>query len=344
MIDETKVMSRLASLAAVIALAACAGGPTAPVPTWRGVEPGWTAAMAESRAVGLGLSGGAVLAQGVSFAGGLEVIAAPNSPLHGLSDLKLTGENGFIAVSDSGELAHGELRLDQSGRLVGVERLRTRRLTDLAGTPIAAKEDGDAEGLAITDAGDLLISFERDHRIWNYGGLSHPLRPFAVPSPVIAAAPNDGMEALAASGAGWRVAGESGGVWDCNGLSCSVVQPPPARPLTDRDYRTTGMDRDPSRANGGDGWFVVQRRFTPPFDARAQVRRMAPDGRLAPVLVELKLPGTTDNFEGIAAERRGDQTRLYILSDDNGNPLQRTLLLAFDVGDRSILPRRQRGS
>ena len=44
-----------------------------------------------------------------------------------------------------------------------------------------------------------------------------------------------------------------------------------------------------------------------------------------------KLTGTTDNFEGIAAERRNGATRLYILSDDNFSPAQRTLMLAFDV-------------
>ena len=38
------------------------------------------------------------------------------------------------------------------------------------------------------------------------------------------------------------------------------------------------------------------------------------------------------NAEGIAAVRRPDGgVRLYILSDDNFNPGQRTLLLAFDV-------------
>ena len=64
---------------------------------------------------------------------------------------------------------------------------------------------------------------------------------------------------------------------------------------------------------------------------RARVRRMAADGTLGPVLIELKLPGLTDNFEGIAAETRGDSVRLYILSDDNANPAQKTLMLAFDV-------------
>ena len=87
------------------------------------------------------------------------------------------------------------------------------------------------------------------------------------------------------------------------------------------------MDENPV----GDGWYVVQRSFAPPIDARAQVRRMLPNGELGPVLIALKLPGTTDNFEGIAAERRGDGVRLYLLSDDNGNPPQRTLLLAFNI-------------
>jgi hypothetical protein len=86
------------------------------------------------------------------------------------------------------------------------------------------------------------------------------------------------------------------------------------------------MDRDPAG-----GWFIVQRSYSPPVDARARVRRMAADGTPGPVLIELKLPGTTDNFEGIAAVTRNGVTRLYILSDDNNNSTQRTLLLAFDI-------------
>ena len=119
----------------------------------------------------------------------------------------------------------------------------------------------------------------------------------------------------------------SGGVWDCSPARCEVVAAPPSTPIPDSDYRITGMDRDPA----GDGWFVVQRLYRPPLDARARVRRMAPNGDLGPVLIELKLPGTTDNFEGVAAEKQDGKTRLYILSDDNFNPMQRTLLLAFDL-------------
>ena len=318
---------RLFSVAVVLLLGACSGA--AVVEPGSGFGAGWTPAAASVRSVGLGLPGGARLAEGVRFAGGLELVLEDASPLHSLSDLKLVDEDDFVSVTDAGDLVSGRLRLNPAGRLTGLEALRFRRLTLIDGRPIVEKVDGDAEGVAIDANGDLLVSFERDHRIWNYGA---PLGPNATPVPMrgpeTVFALNDGMEGMAAGpDGGWRVAGESGGVWDCSPARCAVVVAPPEPLLADSDYRITGMDRDPS----GQGCFVVQRSYSPPIDARAAVRRMAPDGSLGPVLIELKLPGTTDNFEGIAAVARGGAIRLYILSDDNGSDRQRTLLLAFDV-------------
>lgn len=320
---------RLLTALLTLSLAACAGtGRVSEVWAPRDAA-GWTAVGVSTSAVGLGLPGGAVLADGVRFAGGLNVVVDPTSPFRSLSDLKLTGNGSFVTVTDAGDLALASLRLDRDGRLVGLDNPRLRRLTDLDGQPVADKVQGDAEGLILTPSGDLLVSFERDHRIWNYGPLTALTTPRPVASPDYAFALNDGMEGVAAApGGGWRVTGESGGVWDCAPAGgCLTVVAPPQPLLQDGDYRITGMDRDPA----GDGWFVVQRRYTPPIDARARVRRMAPDGALGPVLIELKLPGTTDNFEGVAAETRAGGTRLYILSDDNFSPAQRTLLLAFDL-------------
>ena len=307
-------------------LAACAGATAIPPFTGLAGE-GWSPAAAAVRPVGLGLPGGARLADGVRFAGGVELVLEAGSPLHSLSDLKLLDDVGFVSVSDAGDLVQGRLRLDAVGRLTGVEALGVRRLTLMDGGPIVDKADGDAEGLALDARGDLLVSFERNHRIWNYGD-PRRLRsaPVAVRGPDVAFAPNNGMEGLAAGPPGWRVSGEFGGVWDCTSARCTVVLAPPEPPLADGDYSITGMDRDPSG-----GWFVVQRSYRPPVDARARVRRMAGDGTLGPVLIELKLPGTTDNFEGIAAAPGDSATRLYLLSDDNSDPVQRTLLLAFDV-------------
>jgi len=316
----------LLPMMAALLLTACAGT-TSIVSPLAGEADGWRAAAASMRPVGLGLPGGARLEDGVRFAGGVELVLEDGSPLHSLSDLKLLDARAFVSVSDAGDLVRGRLRLDAAGRLTGVEALGVRRLTLMDGAPITEKTDGDAEGLAINVHGDLLVSFERVHRIWNYGDPRRPGRlPVAVRSPEMVFPLNEGMEGIAAGPGGWRVSGESGGVWDCTAAHCVVVVAP-GQPLSDGDYRITGMDRDPS----GEGWFVVQRSYRPPADARSQVRRMAEDGTLGPTLIELKLPGTTDNFEGIAATAHNGVTRLYILSDDNENSNQRTLLLAFDV-------------
>lgn len=321
-------MNRRLYVAALIslALAACAGAAVSSHP-WmpEATADGWTPAGGSTRQVGLGLPGGARLAKGVRYAGGVQLIAAPVSSLHGLSDLKLTGDGGFVAVSDSGDLVRGQLELDADGKLAGLHDMRVRRLTLTDGDPITDKRMGDAEGLALIEGGEVLISFEREHRIWSYGPLNAlHVRPQARSHPTADFPLNEGMEALATAPGGWRVGGEGGGVWDCSPKGClTVVEPtPPAD-----GWRLTGLDRDP----GGDGWFAVQRLWRPPFDLRARVRRMDADGALGPVLVELKLPGLTDNFEGIAAEAKGEAVRLYILSDDNANPVQKTLMLAFDV-------------
>ncbi|MBI2248964.1 MAG: esterase-like activity of phytase family protein [Brevundimonas diminuta] len=321
-------MNRRLYVAALIslALAACAGAAVTSRPwTPEATADGWAPAGGSTRQVGLGWPGGARLAKGVRYAGGVQLIAAPVSSLHGLSDLKLTGDGGFVAVSDSGDLVRGRLELDADGKLSGLHDLRVRRLTTAEGEPIADKAAGDAEGLALGEDGEVLVSFEREHRIWSYGPLDAlSARPQARPHPAVDFPLNEGLEALATAPGGWRVGGEGGGVWDCSLEGCrTVIEPTPAAD----GWRLTGLERDP----GGDGWFAVQRSWRPPFDVRARVRRMDADGALGPVLVELKLPGLTDNFEGIAAERRAEGTRLYILSDDNANPAQKTLMLAFDV-------------
>ena len=318
---------------ALMTLAACSGSMGVPRPYMPAVG-GWIPQDATTKSLGLGLPGGAVLADGVTFAGGIEIVADAGSPLHSLSDVKLTGDGGFISVSDVGDLVRAELRLDATGRLVGIDGPRARRLTLQDGTPIADKQYGDSEGLALLPDGELLVSFERNHRIWNYGPLAALRNPTPVRKPDFPFPENDGMEGTAVAPHGWRVNGESGGVWDCSIAACTVVTAPPTPLIADSDFRITGMDRDPAVSPAA-GWFVVQRAYAPPFNARARIRRMAADGTLGPVLVELKLPGTTDNFEGVAAETRngpnGEITRLYILSDDNFNALQRTLMLAFDV-------------
>ena len=320
-------LRRLAPLLGALVVAACATTPT-PAPVAPPPAGAWSPVEVEVRPIGLGIPGGVRLASGVQFAGGFELVAGRDSPFHSLSDLK-EHRGWFYAVSDAGALFRFRIGQDAAtDEPVRPMRFEGRALTLLEGTPIIEKADGDAEGLAVTSAGDLLVSFERDHRIWNYGPPAAPrAEPAAAAAPDFAFALNDGMEGISVAPGGWRVAGESGGVWDCTRQDCRVVVAPPAEPIPDSDYRITGMDRDRS----GAGFWVVERRFRPPVDVRGRVRRMAFDGSLGPVLIELSLPSTVDNFEGIAVEDHRGGVRLYILSDDNGSARQRTLLLVFDV-------------
>lgn len=321
-------MRRLAALVLTLLLSACAGAGVVSGP-WRGAGGGWTPIAAEIRTIGLGAPGGVRLAPGVRFAGGLQIVAPGGDRLHGLSDLKLA-DGDMVAVTDAGDLVRGRLAFDRRGRLAGLSDLRLRGLTSEDGRGFATKADGDAESLAVTADGDLVVGFEQRPRLWSYGPLD-ALRDRASPLAAPPAPPgNEGLEALAAGPDGLRAAAEGGGVWDCTPLRCVEVVAPPAIPTAVGDWRVTGMDRD---AAGG-GWFVVERLYREPFDMRARLRRMDASGRLGPVLVTLSLPSTTDNFEGLAAVAGAVGTRLYILSDDNDNPRQRTLLLAFDVAFR----------
>ena len=300
---------------AAMALAACAAVVTATPDLHAGPD---YAIRMEARRVPLGV-GGATLAPGVSYGGGL-VLRGPD--LHGLSDLKVVGKRAW-AISDFGALVQFDILLDQAGRLVSAGNATNLLLTGPDGAVLAPKENADAEGLAVLADGEVLVSFERDHRIWSYG-VDATSSAAPVPSPDFAFPDNEGMEGLSAAGDGWLVLGEAGGAWRCDRGGCAPLSQPMPGPAD--GFRFTGADQDPQG-----GWFVVERYYAPPLDMRVRVRHLSPEGLLSPPLIQLRPPASTDNFEGIAAVPTAAGTRLYLLSDDNDNFVQKSLLLAFDV-------------
>jgi hypothetical protein len=124
------------------------------------------------------------------YAGGIAISSPDTQRLHGLSDLKFGPDGGLVAISDDGDLFEARLKLDETGRLVGLTDGKLQALKGLDGQPLQGKEQGDAEGLAILANGDRLVSFERDHRIWLYPrqpdgtyGLPRAVNKPAPPSP-----------------------------------------------------------------------------------------------------------------------------------------------------------------
>jgi len=311
----TRAGFRVLGVIALLGAAACAA-----VATSTSVSGGPDRAIRlEANRTPLGI-GGANLGPGVRYAGGLTLRGAD---LHGLSDLKVADDRAWV-VSDFGHLIRFTLRHDRTGRLVSASDAISRPLTGPDGRVLTPKAAADAEGIAILSDGRVLVSFERDHRIWSYGQDAQD-RPVPVAAPDVDMAPNGGFEGLSSAASGdWLVLVESGGAWLCAD-DCDAMGPVP--PFPSEGYSFTGVDRDPH----SDGWFVVERFYEPPLDMRVRVRRLSPEGSLSTPLIQLRPPASTDNFEGIAAVATSTGTRIYLLSDDNANPLQRTLLLAFDV-------------
>lgn len=316
--------ARLAGAAfLVLALAAAAGA---------GAPRGWEAALPPGGAM-------AVTAEPVELAGGTLTGLAPagawalrsdHPDFGGLSGL-LVRDHRLYAVTDQGWWFGASLK-EEEGRL----RLENARLAPMRapGGGTWDKAGGDAEGLAWLDS-RLAVSFERDHRIMllrDSGRLGATIQPRAFEQfPT-----NQGLEALATLPDGRLLAlsesTDAGGVAvfvvDADGTIAESRLPKLGR------HAVTGADVGP------DGrLYLVLRHFVPLIGVSARIVRYAlgPDGLPNPASVEtlasFEQHDGIDNMEGIALEPAADGgLRLWLISDDNFNePVQRTLLLRFDV-------------
>lgn len=313
-------MMRFAGLGLALTLAACApqsarlpGTPVGAGPAIRVVvEP-----VSEGPASGSGT---------FRYAGGFVLTSADTSRLHGLSDLEIMADGRLVAISDDGDLLRGRILLDAQGRLTGVGQMTLVPLKDQSGNPLGGdKTKSDAEGLAVLPDGDLMVSFERQHRIWLYPAKGGP--PRAVPSPDAPFPDNDGMEALAldpATGPGAYLVGreDTRETWICR-LSGGCM--PGVRPGDDSMGKLVA-----ARPLPGGRWAFLLRDFSVASGATIRILITDRTGN-ALDLHTIKRPATVDNFEGISASPRADgSVRFYLISDDNFSPAQRTLLLAFD--------------
>lgn len=259
-----------------------------------------------------------------TYAGGIALTSAETSRLHGLSDIAVYGHNQFVAVGDEGDLVRASLVLDKQGRLVGVGPASLTPLSDLKGSPLQGKRESDSEGLALLANGDLLVSFERDDRIWLYPARGGP--PRVAPMPDATFPDNLGLEALGAdpaAGPDAYVTGaeSTGATWACQVSQACKSGPMIAKPA---DYGLVAVSR---MGAGRTAWLI--RAWDPIQGSRVSLIILGPAGEID--RLNLSRPLTVDNFEGIAAvPKAGGGTRFYLISDDNFASNQRTLLLAFD--------------
>ncbi len=275
------------------------------------------------------------------YRGGLS-LSSPDPRFGGLSGLVvLEGGAGIVAISDTGWWVTARLVHDEAGRLIGVRDGALGPLTDPEGRPLHQKAWADAESLAPLGDG-LAVGFERHHRIWRYpyGATPFATRPVPLPAPAgLDRAPaNLGLEALTAL-PGNRLFALTEGLESGSGMLRGWIgEGPGVRTWHAFDWVRHGLYAPSGAATLPDGGvLVLERRFTLIGGLGVRVLRLAP-GAIRPgarvdghPIATFDPPVTVDNFEGIdvVPSRGGGPLDVYLVSDDNYNPLQRTLLMEF---------------
>ncbi|WP_162884011.1 esterase-like activity of phytase family protein [Chromatocurvus halotolerans] len=270
---------------------------------------------------------------GAAFVAGWHLSSA-DPAFGGLSGLVAEPDGNLLAVSDEGAFVW--IRMTDGTPSAA----RIAPMRDASGAVIADKRWRDAEGLDLRE-GMAFVSFEREHRVlaFDLAGCGAAARGVSVAqfgsriAGLRDAMPaNGGAEGLALTEEGELLLAiespESGlpiAQLDAMGTARLVgLIPRRGAPVL------TGIDR------AGATLYAVLRSYTPLVGNVIEVVALPLPGResILPArrILRLEPRHGTDNFEGIALQRRGDSSlRLWLVSDDNFSSRQRTLLYAFDL-------------
>jgi hypothetical protein len=273
------------------------------------------------------------------YRGGL-VLHSPNADFGGISGMRVRADGVVLAVSDAGSWISFAL-IEKEAQLVGVTGIALAPVLDQHGNP-GTKINRDAESVDV--GATTTLSFEGDHRLWMYNDID-PAKPETFKT---------------AAAQEWRLPAMQ--LWPSNGGAEAVctLGPDNKRLLMTEDAPGSagGKDAylisDTSEVRFGflpeDGFkptdcvalpgaqqaLVLQRHFSPftgvsatlgVADFAALENGMTAKSR---EIARLAPPLSVDNMEGISYIERGSRKFIYIVSDDNFNGLQRTLLMKFE--------------
>ncbi|NIO07671.1 MAG: hypothetical protein GTO40_06550 [Deltaproteobacteria bacterium] len=273
----------------------------------------------------------------LEFLGGFE-LESRDSRFGGLSGLAMSKDGKQLyAISDRGYWVTARLHHDDKGVLTHIDNWQMDTLLTLSGESLRGSMR-DAEALALDRDGSFIVGFERNPRLWRYPRsnkpFSRPPRELSLPSELRGAPSNGGLEALAILKdrslllITERYKNEDGTTrgW--------IMDRKGASPISYR--QSDGFEpTDVSTLSNGD-IVLLERRYNLLRGAIVRVRQL-PARSIRPgaslkgsEIALLEPPFEVDNFEGLAVRSHSKAgTLLYMISDDNYSPLQRTLLLQF---------------
>lgn len=252
---------------------------------------------------------------------------------------------GLIGVTDTGHWITLDT-IERDGRLVGVGDVQMVAIRGADGAAAHSKADGDAEALEWNPAtGAATIAYEQDHRLAHFTGIDpgNPATLTATPTRIERLTPMTG----------WPLNGGGEAMAELPGGARIVISERRERPdgshvalLTQngatREIAIAGVpDHSPTDAVALDATriLVLHRRFDMMgqgaaislVDLAPALNAPAAEPLPATLLARWRAPETLDNMEGLAIRRDGERVFLYVVSDDNLNSLQRSLLMKFEL-------------
>ena len=284
----------------------------------------------------------------LTYLGGL-VLRSSAGPFGGYSGLAVSADGSeLLAISD--RTSWLKMRLEErGGEIVDVRDAVIGKLVlrDEWDNPEVGRGLDDAEALAPLAPGDMdgdyYIAFEGEHRIHRYRfdgtGFSAPIGALELPPAALRLPGNKALESLAVLRAGpyagaaigfserrAHKSGDSLGWLFHDGKAEQV-----------RLKRSNMFDITDAAALPDGGLVVLERNFAGIVQGvfmrirRIDAADIKPGARLdGEVLYKTESGRMVDNMEAIAVHTEADgRTILTVMSDDNYNPIQRTLLMRF---------------
>lgn len=283
----------------------------------------------------------------LTYLGGL-ALDSSNRNFEALSGLTFLGDQ-LIMVTDEGYWTTATLQSDERGTPIGLSNARLGPLLNTDGTEMLTKRLADAEAVTIIN-GEAWVTSERNQPIRAYtlneGRFDGPARlPFGDAAPLTSNR-NQGLEAMAHITTG-PLAGET--LIFLEEPPRQAADPTAMRLMPDGSRQTFAIRRQNDYAITGaamlpDGdVLLVERRFSWNDGIFMRLRHLravdiasgAVEGQ---VILDADGGTLIDNMEGIAVSDHDGGPIITLISDDNSNFFQRTVLLRFQItGDLTEL-------
>ena len=270
----------------------------------------------------------------LKFVSGIE-IKSNHPDFGGLSGLIINEDKSLISVGDQGIWLTGKIKIDENGKLVEIINGRLGHLKGNENNLLykLGKSYTDAESIEFYN-NKFVVSFERKHRILIFNNIFLHSEIFYDRIKYLDLPDNGGIEAMAPL--------KNNSIFL---LSENLIHPDDKIAgylLSDNKLKKVYVKKNGSfkptdMSNLPDGnILLLERSFSPVRGVSARIsvikyEDLKPNSVILPFTLDtLKPPMVVDNFEGISFLKLNDGGYyIFILSDDNFNFLQKTLLYQF---------------